>query len=414
MWFLQEEFRFPSELSEALCRALWKEAQPSARALDDAGSSLRELWPRLAIKRGQEIKHYSFHEDSARAYAAYYLPANLMKVPCILEEMRRMGLAFSPTKPLRWLDFGCGPGTALWGLAWWASQLGVDIEYVGVDQSREFTALGAALSRELFSGLSNAVAASAEWKTFKNVRGDFVEEIRARDPDVVSFMNSVGEIFLDPAERAERVGELIACLSQCAQKDMRPRFLILIEPGSQVASRELLELRESLRARGEKTGDTRIWLPCLDARPCGALAKPGDWCHEEAACRFPPWHERLGERAGLRKEALLFSYLVCSVGAHPAAPSAWPSGGKRVVSQRLEEKGLTRCFLCTREGKTGARVIHSRAKHSRDSARMEKFKNTCRGRIYTEILLSEKGDVQEFKEYEGETEEDATVFPKPQ
>jgi hypothetical protein len=215
-------------------------------------------------------------------------------------------------------------------------------------------------------------------------------------------MNSVGEMAPSPDERAIWLKEVVDELSTCAQVDGKPRWLILVEPGSRFASRELLRLRDGLRARS----DVRVWLPCLSARPCGALAKPDDWCHEEISVEFPKLLNDLGAAAGLRKEAVIFSYLVCSIGLHPQTPASWPGGGQRVVSQVMREKGLDQCFLCAEAGKVKARVLHSRR-----TAENEAFARTARGRVYENVELSEKGDVLSMREAGWPAEAEATVFP---
>jgi hypothetical protein len=165
----------------------------------------------------------------------------------------------------------------------------------------------------------------------------------------------------------------------------------------------MLELRDKLRARSE----IKVWLPCLDARPCGALEKPGDWCHEEVAAEFPEWVNALGAEAGLRKESLLFSYLICSVGVHPSPPQTWPKSGKRVVSPMMHEKGLVQCYMCTEKGKTRARVLNSR-----QNASNEVFLSSVRGQIYRQLDLDEKGNVGSMiSATTGIDELDPTVFP---
>ena len=90
MFYLRESFSFPHELSTALESSLLRGRPHGARL----GAALRSLWPKLARGRGQaEIgqEHYSFRREEADAYAAYYLPANCLKIALVLEESWLLG-----------------------------------------------------------------------------------------------------------------------------------------------------------------------------------------------------------------------------------------------------------------------------------------------------------------------------------
>lgn len=408
MHFIRDGFSFPEPLERALLKHFWRGQVPATQELKRSATALKKLWPSLAKDRGQkaEGKHYSLDGSFAQTYASYYLPVNLMKPAMILEEMRLSGLKLSST--LRWLDVGTGPGTAFWGAAWWAAHRETALEFWGLEQSKEFIALASGLARSVVSELGAAATARSHWEQFTQGKTgkSLVDWVRQVKPDVLSMVNSIGEMEPDPAKRAAWIAGVVDELSTCGQNDGKPRWLILVEPGSKAASRELIELRESLRERQQTRGDVKIWLPCLNERPCGVLEKPDDWCHEEAEVQFPEWMNAIGAEAGMRKEAVIFSYLVCSVGTHPAEPARWPGRGLRVVSQLMREKGLSQCFLCTPEGKRRARVLNSRT-----TPENEPFLESGRGRIFASVELSEKGDVGKFEDSAIEPVADPTVFP---
>jgi ribosomal protein RSM22 (predicted rRNA methylase) len=301
---------------------------------------------------------------------------------------------------VRWIDVGSGPGTAYWGLAWWARHRSVEAELTGLEQSREFVTLAGELARSVDASIGGQ-GTSARFESFRARGQSLVEKVAQAKPDVLSFMNSIAELSPDLNERAGWLGGIVDAMAADARRESKARWLVIVEPGSKASSRELLELRDKLRARE----DVRVWLPCLSGRPCGALASPGDWCHEEAAVNFPGWMDELGAAAGMRKEAVIFSYLVCSIGVHPETPASWPD--TRVVSQLMKEKGRVECFLCTEGGKKRARVLDSRV-----TAETEPFTQVVRGQLFSDVRLSEKGDVESFAECEaGSVELDATVFP---
>lgn len=406
MHFIREGFSFPAPLANALVKQFFGGQAPSAAMLKKSAAALKRLWPVLAKDRGQkgESKHYSLDRGFAETYASYYLPVNLMKPAMILEEMKLSGLGLHGA--IRWIDVGTGPGTAFWGAAWWAAHRDVELEFWGLEQSKEFISLASGLSRTLTAELAPARLRS-HWELFTQGKSKALTDwIRQVNPQVLSMMNSVGEMEADLSKRAEWISAVVDELSTCGQKSGEPRWLILIEPGSKAASRELSELRQTLRDRAGSRKDVKIWLPCLSERPCGVLDKPDDWCHEEAQVQFPEWLNELGAEAGLRKEAVIFSYMVVSVGVHPPEPAEWPGRGMRVVSQMMREKGLTQCFLCTAEGKKKARVLNSRV-----TAENEAFVERGRGQIYKSVELSEKGDVVKFEDCAMAREPDPTVFP---
>jgi hypothetical protein len=266
-----------------------------------------------------------------------------------------------------WLDFGTGPGTAYWGLAWWAAQRGRSLKFTGWDQSSLFTDIASRLTaRAPFPTRANFMAGGKE---------DAIALARRLQPTHVSFVNSVAEIYPSPAKRLEACRTILRVLGDASAKDGKPRYLLIIEPGSRESSRELAELKDAL--------GMPVMLPCLGARACGALAKPTDWCHEEVACQFPEWLNEMGAASGLRKESMLFSYALIPVGTSAAVD------GARVVSQRLERKGQVECWLCTSEGKKFARVQRSKA-----PADANLILEACRGDIFSSISLGEKGDLE--------------------
>ena len=171
--------------------------------------------------------------------------------------------------------------------------------------------------------------------------------------------------------------------------------------GPRKTGRELLGLREALR----EATHARILLPCLDARPCGALALSKDWCHEEVGCEFPDWLNQLGAHAGIRKEALIFSYILIALGP-VRLPETWPTSGARMVSQRLEHKGLTECWFCTPGGKQRLRFSHAVQKKREIPLALPN-----RGELYAKIQVSEKGEVESFTPATVRPESFSELFP---
>lgn len=368
MFFAREPITFPPELGLSLEKAF-------ASTMQEHGKALRLLWPKLAKNRGQvreQESHYSFDKNEAAAYAHYYLPVNCLKPALVLEESFLLGTDPIPEGNAHWLDLGTGPGTAFWGLAWWFAQRGKALRFTGWDQSSTFTRIATELARS-----HPNKNAKAEFTAEKIDPVALIQKVR---PTHVSFMNSLAEIYADPALRRAEIEKIINALGALSRSDGRPRFLLLLEPGSRESSRELAQLKDGWAAHNK----VQVLLPCLDARPCGALANPQDWCHEEVGCHFPDWVNDLGAEAGMRKESLLFSYVWAQIGQRaPDFPQAL-----RIVSQRMERKGQVECRLCTAQGKRMVRVQRSKSTEINES-----FFQSVRGDLWREAEIGEKGDL---------------------
>lgn len=376
MFFLHESFAFPADFAQALEQALWQGA-PTPAALAKKSAGMKALWPRLAKERGivaEGEKHYSFRREEAEAYAAYYLPANALKPALILEEAFLLQQNVIEDSA-RWLDVGTGPGTAYWGAAWWCHRRGKKLEFTGWDQSAVFAEIAGNLARGAPFGMrAKFLSPSGKEQAWEAV-------LRREQPTHLSFMNSIAEIYPDLGARKKAVAQLLTTLRGFGKADGKKRYLLIVEPGSRENSRELAELKDFLQE--QKLG--RVLFPCLDARPCGALRDPRDWCHEEASCQFPDWVNEIGASVGLRKEALLFSYALIST-EEPQAPSEIG----RVVSQRMERKGQVECRVCLPEGKRPARVQRSKA-----TPQNEFVLELGRGDLWRHLALGEKGDVEQ-------------------
>lgn len=380
MFFLREPFSFPPVFATALEQALWPNGTASAE-ISRRSAGLKALWPKLAKARGivsEGETHYSFRREEAEAYAAYYLPANALKVAAVLEEAYLLGEDPLPQGEAQWLDIGTGPGTAFWGAAWWSAERRKNLRFTGWDQSPLFAELAGSLTRARPFGASPRFAAPAG-------KGDSWEALlRKEKPTHVSFVNSLAEVYPDPAAREQAMAQTLKQLSAFSAQDGRARFLLLIEPGSRENSRELATLKDALQQKNL----SRVLFPCLDARPCGALRDPRDWCHEEASCHFPEWMNEIGSSVGLRKEALLFSYALIAV----EPPRAEKKDIGRMVSQRMERKGQVECRLCLPEEKKPVRVQRSKA-----TAENSFVLNCVRGDLWEKPELGEKGDVQKAR-----------------
>jgi hypothetical protein len=140
--------------------------------------------------------------------------------------------------------------------------------------------------------------------------------------------------------------------------------LVVVEPALRDRTRHLHRVRDAILEGSLGQGAARevtVFAPCLHAAPCPALAREGDWCHEDLDVDLPPWLVPVARAAGLRHEGLTFSYLVLRKdGARLADSIVAPPGATRlrVVSALMPSKGKTEAFVC---GEIEARVVRARA-----------------------------------------------------
>jgi SAM-dependent methyltransferase len=233
-----------------------------------------------------------------RAYVQYYLPVNLEKVARVLLEWACYA---APPKPLRVLDFGCGPGTA--ALAWLlagrptASLTLVDTVDEALDDAVFLCkALGAAPRR------AHAVP---EGETF----------------DLILAAN----VFAETEPPLER--HLAA-----------DGHLVVVEPALQATTRRLMEWRDRKAAEG-----WRIAAPCVRSAPCPMLGRADLWCHMDVSWPRPAGVAEVDRRTGLDKESLKYSYAVITKSGRTLADLG---GSARVVSNLHREKGKAWAWLC--------------------------------------------------------------------
>ncbi|HEY8078387.1 MAG TPA: small ribosomal subunit Rsm22 family protein, partial [Labilithrix sp.] len=122
--------------------------------------------------------------------------------------------------------------------------------------------------------------------------------------------------------------------------------VVVVEPALKSRARHLHAVRDRVASR--------VFSPCLHARPCPVLAGEGDWCHDDLPVDLPAWLVPLARAAGLRWQGLTFAYVVLRRDGRTLAGELRPAAPNRlrlrVVSDRLETKGKTELFACTEAG----------------------------------------------------------------
>ncbi|MGZ6139314.1 MAG: small ribosomal subunit Rsm22 family protein [Myxococcaceae bacterium] len=287
------------------------------RELKEIGQGIRTLSTGLTRDRALVGARYLDDPRLLGAYLLFYWPVSYAQARAVLGEL--------PRRPRTVLDLGSGPGP----VAFAALDAGAS-EVAAADRSAPALALARALAAEAEEPL-----ATRTWTGGAALpEGAF---------DAITLGHVLNELGRGPAALPER-----AALLERAAAQLRPGgSLVVLEPALRDTSRELLQVRDLLVARGYA-----VRAPCLWRGPCPALVKASDWCHAERSWSPPPVLDALAREAGLHKEALKMSYLVLA-----PKGEAWaePPSGRvfRIVSEPLEGKGRQRYMGCGPEGRMG-------------------------------------------------------------
>ncbi|MBI3267474.1 MAG: methyltransferase domain-containing protein [Planctomycetes bacterium] len=297
---------------------------------DRLASAVRDL---SAMFTGQAPRRagYFARADWRRAYVEYYLPRYASAVARVLDEMAIYDPEFLD-RPLRVLDFGCGPGSASVGF-----QLrgGRASRLVLVDSSPESFP-----DAELLLG-----------RTFERA-----ETPPAGPYDLVFAVNVLVEL-----EGPDALAPLLQLLEPHG-------YLVVVEPAMSGPTRRLMAWRDELVARG-----WRIAAPCVGAERCPMRSQPDVWCHQDLPWSRPKLVVEIDRRLEAPRERLKFAYLVITrEGRDLARLAPW-----RMVSNLHLERGGAWAWLCGGEGDLWRAELRKR--------------DRCPGK--TEFLRADRGDL---------------------
>lgn len=248
---------------------------------------------------------------AAQAYLAARLPATYAAIRAALDAVAAVRPEFAPRSLL---DFGAGPGTALWA----AHDCWPDLDSASlVEASAAMRQFGAAFAPQ--SGV-----AAVDWHAVPPSSG-------ACDLATVAYVLDE----LDPAQRSAVIQQLWSLTGDT---------LLVVEPGTPAGWRRILEARDLLLRQG-----AHVVAPCPHAGAC-PIAAP-DWCHFARRVARSRAHLQ-AKGAEVPWEDEKFSYLAVSrrPGPLPAARVIAPprTGSGKVELKLCEQNGAARSELVTR------------------------------------------------------------------
>ncbi|MEI6806054.1 MAG: small ribosomal subunit Rsm22 family protein, partial [Myxococcaceae bacterium] len=283
---------------------------------------IKALWKALTQERADSLSDYFRKPALRRAYLGYYMPLYAMKIASLLESLNL------PFKNPKVLDLGAGPLSGTFG---------AHLAFGGLSQSvavdREIGPMRAGV--EFFEGLlkkkldiklvqANLKGPSYFWKP------DF-------KPDIIIMAHVLNE-FGSGSRYLESKHLLISQAMKLLDKN---GVLVVIEPASKVASRDIMAIRNWLHEEGQ----VKIIAPCPETDRCPLLLSRNNWCHAEFPHMRPKELMAVDQKIGFDREFLKCSYLVL---AKPESP--YQHKDFRIVSGLMNADGVLRRYACTSDG----------------------------------------------------------------
>lgn len=342
------------QLSPAVLRAITKVAKVNllehsegpSQSIVGAVSGLSEMFTRS----GQVGNRVYFEDPQLRVgYLVYYLPVNLAKVQVLLDELQPI-YPLVPDQDFRVLDLGGGPGTGAIGVLDWylsrAARPPSTLRVIAVDRSphalRVATDVWQAYSEQQ-RDQSILPLTTVECNLERSLPSTIRDGGGVNGYQLIIVQNLLSELFVGSmdsvGQRTALIGELLNYLDSEGS-------LMLIEPATRSASRDLHQVRDNLLAGRHCS----VYAPCLHDAPCSALVKPDDWCHEERRWEKPAWIAQVDRQVGLIKDALKFSYVILRKDGKTLVPRN--PDYHRVVSELRVMKGEKRVWLCDQAGRS--------------------------------------------------------------
>ena len=269
-------------------------------------------------------------------YSLYNFPLNFAKTMRVIGEVSsRHPDFFLNRQRCSILDIGCGEGAGMYGAYYALRNIGstFKIRLTGIDRSR----IMIEHARQMFVHLRRSGEAMTVAFSNRDLT-DMRSSMPRKKYDIIICSNSLAEIVEDESIPARNIGVLLGHLSEGG-------LLVIIEPALRSFSRRLMRLRDGLI--GHKAA--QVIMPCAHRGRCSLLQVDSrdEWCHESVPWKPPAFLRILNEGMDREIDILKYSYLVI---ARTREGVVWP-GGYRIISNLLREKGKTRCYLCTENGR---------------------------------------------------------------
>ncbi|MFW5838154.1 MAG: small ribosomal subunit Rsm22 family protein [Desulfovibrionaceae bacterium] len=259
---------------------------------------LCDLSRALTAERGRLPKDYMTAPATLSAYLHYFLPWSVYRLSRLLPSL---DLGLAPGS--RILDVGAGPLALTQAL--WISRpdlRGLDLQWLCRDKSLKALRTG----RDL---LDRMIPKDSPWKV-RIEQGVFGSEPKGQ-ADLAAAVNLVNELFL--ASKSGEQDTAVRAAEHLAELPAESGRLLLVEPGTRTAARQLVLVREELMEAG-----LHPLAPCPHPGECPMPGRRNTpWCHFGMdVLGAPRWLSDLATRAKLQKSSTSLSFLL--MGPEPA------------------------------------------------------------------------------------------------
>ena len=294
-----------------------------------------------AIRRQMILLSDDFASDTpsenrySDAYFVYNFPLNMAKTMHVIKEIRlRYADFFLNRDHYDLLDIGCGEGAGMFGAYHALRNKGLQrVKLVGIDGSKRMLDRAKYLAARF-----RAHDPGLKTRFFRQRIQERFRFASKKKYDIVLVINSLAEIIQEAVISSRFIISILKHLTNDG-------LLLIIEPALKKFSRRLMRLRDELALQK----DVQVLLPCFHGNPCGLLeiGSRNEWCHQSVPWLPPQFLKIINQGLNREIDVLKFAYLVLTKGkARLDRPE-----GYRVVSQLLREKGKSRCFICTPQGR---------------------------------------------------------------
>lgn len=242
------------------------------------------------------------------AYFLYFMPFNFFRMAAALGELNQLGFDWNSNfnkNELKIIEFGAGPASGLSGFLFALKSLfqpkSEFIECALIDQNKSIGEMGA-----------HWLNSFAQQNDININTRFFHRKIELNRP-LLPYKSPKFDIWLMSYflnEYSESLDVFTPHFLKSIDTHLEDKGLVfIIEPALKEESRKLLSWRKNLIS-SIKNQSLKILLPCLGEQSCGALEKPGDWCHEDILFFRPKYIETLDRSCDLNHRTLPFSYLI--------------------------------------------------------------------------------------------------------
>lgn len=304
-------------------------------------AAVAELSHGLTLDRSKASRGaYLSNAHARRAYQLYYMTTNFFKLWPALRELSHADF-FRSTVPLRHLDLGSGPGTGVWSVANWI-QIECPTqayEFTATDLLRTNLADARKFGEQLSKGLAHLRHGQYEPLDISDIAALNAFAKRSGKFKLITMMNALNEI------EESKDAELLTTLLDLLESD---GALIIVEPSSRAISRRALRFHDTALTLG-----ATIFSPCTHSMNCPALKSETDWCHTEIEWQRPEFIKTIDDEVGTLRLSLKATYFTIRKSAGNIRDVFVQPGlvEARVVSERFDEKGRHRAFLCSERGR---------------------------------------------------------------